>query len=159
LYRYTLYLGSQRPALLRQFVWHLPDPLDLDAMTRAAASLIGDHDFTAFTQPSEARRRSTWRAVTQASLRRKSSLVLFDIEANAFLPQMVRRIVGQLVEIGSGRSSPPEFEGLVQKAQAGAAKKVAPARGLCLMRVSYEHELFELPASGEFSELGGQVGA
>jgi tRNA pseudouridine38-40 synthase len=143
LYRYTIHLGAQRPALLRHFVWHLPAALNVDAMADAATYLIGRNDFAAFTQPFEARRRSTERVVAKTALRRKGELALFDIEANAFLPQMVRRIVGALVEVGSGRSTHGKFEALVRDAQPGAANKVAPARGLCLMQVRYENELFE----------------
>jgi tRNA pseudouridine38-40 synthase len=143
LYRYTLHLGAQRPALLRHFVWHLPAALNVDAMAGAATYIIGRNDFAAFTQPSEARRRSTERVVAKTALRRKGELALFDIEANAFLPQMVRRIVGALVEVGSGRSTLGKFEALVRDAQPGAANKVAPAHGLCLMQVRYENELFE----------------
>jgi len=142
-YRYTLHLGAQRPVLLRHFVWHLPETLDLEKMTEAAACLIGRHDFAAFTQPAEARRRSTERAVVQTALRTKGDLALFDIEANAFLPQMVRRIVAALVEVGSGRSTPREFEALLGNARPGAASKVAPARGLSLMKVRYADGLFD----------------
>jgi tRNA pseudouridine38-40 synthase len=142
-YRYTLHLGSQRPALLRHFVWHLSAALDLETMTEAATCLIGRHDFAAFTQPSEARRRSTERVVAQTALRARGQLAIFDIEANAFLPQMVRRIVGALVEVGSGSKTQSEFEALVRDAQPGAARKVAPARGLCLMKVRYDDELFD----------------
>jgi tRNA pseudouridine38-40 synthase len=142
LYRYTLHLGPQRPALLRHFAWHLAGQLDIETMSEAAARLIGRHDFAAFTQPAEARRRSTERVVARTALRTKGQLALFDIEANAFLPQMVRRIVGALVEVGSGSRTHSEFEALVRDAQPGAASKVAPARGLCLMKVRYDDELF-----------------
>jgi tRNA U38,U39,U40 pseudouridine synthase TruA len=58
---------------------------------------------------------------------------------------MVRRIVGALVEVGSGSCTQSEFEALVRDAHPGAARKVAPARGLCLMKVRYEDELFSDP--------------
>jgi tRNA pseudouridine38-40 synthase len=158
LYRYTLHLGLQRPALLRHFAWHLPGQLDIETMTEAATYLIGQHDFAAFTQPAEARRRSTERVVAQTALRRKDQLALFDIEANAFLPQMVRRIVGALVEVGSGSRTQSEFEALVRDAHPGAAKKVAPARGLCLMKVRYEAELFSDRGKEPLSFLGLRAG-
>jgi len=159
LYRYTLHLGPQRPALLRHFAWHRPEQLDIETMTEAAACLIGIHDFAAFTQPSQARRRSAERVVAQTALRRKGELALFDIDANAFLPQMVRRIVGALVEVGSGSRTQSEFEALVRDAHPGAARKVAPARGLCLMKVRYEDELFSDPRQGTSSLLGAEGGA
>jgi len=139
-YRYTMHLGRERPALLRDFVWHLPARLDLEAMSEVADCLIGRHDFAAFTQPSEARRSRTEREVTRAAVLRRGALALFDIEANAFLPQMVRRIAGALSEVGSGRQSKVEFEALVREARPGAASFVAPASGLCLMKVRYPPE-------------------
>jgi len=142
-YRYTLYLGRSRMALLRQFVWQAPGRLDLDAMDEAARSLVGRHDFAAFTQASEARRRNTEREVLRAGFRRKGSLAPFDIEASAFLPQMVRRIVAALSEAGAGKRSRAEFEALVRDARPGGAASVAPAHGLCLMRVRYENGLFD----------------
>lgn len=143
-YRYTMHLGPQRPALLRDFTWHLAAKHDLDAMAEAAAGLVGRHDFAAFTQPSEARRRRTEREVSRAVISRQGELALFDIEANAYLPQMVRRIVGALSQVGSGKRPKSEFEAFVRKAQPGAAGFVAPASGLCLMKVRYENELFEI---------------
>lgn len=143
-YRYTLYLGRGRPAVLRRFVWHVPAPgLDLDAMSEAAGHLNGRHDFAAFTQPSEARRRVTEREVLRGAFGRQSRMLCFDIEARAFLMQMVRRIMGALVEVGSGKRSPDDFETLVRDAPPGGAKLVAPARGLCLMKVRYENGLFD----------------
>src|SRR6266545_3040777 len=82
--------------------------LDLAPVAEAARLLVGAHDFASFAQPSEARRRSTQRHVTRAELLEKGELALFDIEANAFLTQMVRRIVGTLVEVGSRKRTQVE---------------------------------------------------
>jgi len=143
-YRYTMHLGRPRPALLREFVWQPPVPqLDAGAMAKAARCLAGRHDFAAFTQEAEARRRATEREVLRASVCRQGRLLRFDIEANALVTQMVRRIAGALVEVGSGRCSREGFEALVGDAPPGAAKLVAPARGLCLMKVRYENGLFD----------------
>jgi tRNA pseudouridine38-40 synthase len=143
-YRYTLHLGRARPALRREFVWQPPVPrLDVGAMAEAARGLAGRHDFAGFTQAAEARRRPTVRNVARASVCRQGRLLRIDIEANAFLMQMVRRIVGALVEVGSGKRSREEFEALLREAPPGAAKLVAPARGLCLMKVRYENGLFD----------------
>jgi tRNA pseudouridine38-40 synthase len=143
-YRYTIYLGRTRPALVRRFVWHVPAAaLDFDSMSAAARHLIGRHDFAPFTQPSEAGSRANEREVLQAEWCRNGRMLCFDIEADAFLMQMVRRIVGALVEVGSRKRSPDDFEALVRDAAPGGAKLVAPARGLCLMKVRYENGLFD----------------
>jgi len=142
-YRYRLQAGGERPALCRRFLWHIPTSLDLEAMALAAKALTGQHDFAAFTAPSEARRRSTQRLVTQAALRWRGRQVSFDIEANAFLPHMVRRIMGTLVEVGRGRRSVEGFQALVSEPRPGEAAATAPARGLYLMKVRYESGLFD----------------
>jgi len=143
-YRYTLHLGRRRTALLREVVWQAPAPqLDAGAMAEAARCLAGRHDFAAFTQAAEARRRPTERNVLRASFCRQGRLLRFDIEANAFLQRMVRRLVAALVEVGRGRRTLEEFRSLVEEAKPGAAAATAPARGLCLMKVRYESGLFD----------------
>jgi tRNA pseudouridine38-40 synthase len=150
-YRYTIHNRPERPALDRRFVWHIAEPLDAAAMGRAAAALVGKHDFAAFTRPSEAARRSTCRRMTRARAKREgarpdgrpSGRVVLDFEANAFLPHQVRRTVGLLAEVGRGKLSPVEFEGVLRNARPGAACYAAPARGLCLMKVRYENGLFD----------------
>jgi tRNA pseudouridine38-40 synthase len=143
-YRYTLHAGAQRSALLRDRAWHVNPALDLDGMRKAAESLQGVHDFAAFTRPSEVQKGSTLRCITDTEISRGSrGLAYVDIEGNAFLRNMVRRIVGSLVEVGRGLYSIEEFERLISEAQPGAAKMLAPARGLCLMKVRYESGLFD----------------
>jgi tRNA pseudouridine38-40 synthase len=142
LYRYTLHLGRQRPGLLRDFAWHPSATLDLAPMAEAARMLLGRHDFASFAQPSEARRRQTERYVARADVREKGELALFDIEANAFLTQMVRRIVGALTEVGSGKRTQAQFASLLDDPQPGAASFVAPAHGLCLIHVRYQSDPF-----------------
>jgi tRNA pseudouridine38-40 synthase len=142
-YRYTIDTAAARPALARRFVWHVGRSLDLQAMTAAAALLVGRHDFATFTQPSEAIRRQTERAVCRSIVGRSRNLVLFDIEAGSFLPRMVRRLTGALVEVGLGKRDAAEIKDLLLTAAPGAASFTAPAGGLCLMKVRYESELFE----------------
>jgi tRNA pseudouridine38-40 synthase len=78
----------------------------------------------------------------------------FDIEANAYLPHMVRRIMGTLEEVGRGKLSEREFARLVKEAPPGAASRTAPARGLCLMRVRYESGLFDDEADEDLQPTG-----
>jgi tRNA pseudouridine38-40 synthase len=112
-------------------------------MQFASGHLLGAHDFAAFTAASEAARGTTQRLVTRAEWSREGVLLRFDIEANAFLRRMVRRLVGALVEVGRGRRSEAEFRLLVTKALPGSATVTAPARGLCLVKVRYESGLFD----------------
>jgi len=142
-YRYTVSTRAVRPALMRNRAWHVPQVLDLDAMRTAAAVLVGSHNFAAFTPRSEVERGSTTRVVTRAEWTCAGSEVTFDVEANAFLQRMVRRLVAALVEVGKGRRTAKEFRSLVEEAVPGAAPATVPARGLCLMKVRYESGLFD----------------
>lgn len=153
-YRYRLHCAAERPAILRNYTWHVREPLDAEAMSRAAGFLEGRHDFAAFTAPSEARRQATERMVFGAAIERRGQAVRFDIEANAFLPHMVRRIIGTLVEVGRGKLTTGDFERLVRDAPPGEASRTAPSRGLCLMRVRYESGLFDDEADEDFQPFG-----
>jgi tRNA pseudouridine38-40 synthase len=142
-YRYTIWPRPERPALMRNRVWHVSGPLDLEAMRLASEALAGSHNFAAFTAPSEAARGSTQRVVTRATWTEAAGLLRFDVEANAFLRRMVRRLVAAIVEVGRGRRSLKEFQSVLYEARPGAATSTAPARGLCLMKVRYESGLFD----------------
>lgn len=144
LYRYTLHLGAQRPAIQRRFVWHIGTGADLAAMKTAVASLHGTHDFAAFTPLSIAREMNTQREVTKTALVSDGDVVWLDVQANAFLQHMVRRIVGCLVQVGTGKRSSAEFEILLRDAEPGAAKSTAPAQGLSLIKVRYDSGLFDV---------------
>jgi len=135
-YRYLIYNGRERPALLRGYCWHIAQPLDVEAMQGAAQHLVGEHDFAAFAGPAAPGR--TVRTVYRAEVRRRRSWVTFDIEANSFLAQQVRRTVGALVQVGLGKQTVQDLRRLLALAQRGAATLAAPPRGLCLMAVEYE---------------------
>jgi tRNA pseudouridine38-40 synthase len=135
-YRYLIYNRRQRPALLRGYCWHVAQPLDVQAMQEAAQHLVGQHDVAAFAAPSAPGR--TVRRVYRAEVSRRRSWVVFDIEANSFLTQQVRRTVGALVQVGLGKQTVEDFRRLLASAQRGAANLAAPPRGLCLMAVQYE---------------------
>lgn len=136
-YRYTVWNGEARNPLLRTQAWWVEGNLDLEAMQAAAEALHGRRDFLACSGPLEAGRTSV-RTVFNAGWRRDGCAVLFDIEADAFLPQMVRRIVGAHVRIGRGSLEVEEFVHLLEQAKTGTIGPTAPAPGLCLQRVEYD---------------------
>lgn len=140
-YRYIVRTGSVRPALDRQRAWYVSGALDVDAMNEAASRILGTHDFAAFAGPMEKADASTIRALYSLTVRRHGDDVTIDAEASSFLPHQVRRFAGALVEVGRGRLSADDFEKLLQGPPASAGP-VAPAHGLCLMRVDYETPLF-----------------
>jgi len=135
-YRYRVYNGHWRRPLFRSQSWHVPEPLDVEAMREAAQQMVGRRDFAALAAPAAG--RSTLRTVHWAEVRRHRCWVVFDIEGDAFLPQQVRRTVGALVRVGQGRETVEGFRQLLASGRPGAASFAAPAAGLCLMAVRYE---------------------
>jgi len=134
-YRYTLLTRTWRSPLNRRTAWHVPYQLDIDRMAQASRCLIGTHDFSTFGRPPQG--ENSVRTVSQTEWRADGNVMTFDITANAFLYHMVRSLVGSLVLVGSGRLSADEFEGMLLARDSSLIKQLAPARGLCLMRVDY----------------------
>jgi len=136
-YRYTIATGESRDPLSRRYAWYLGGNLDLQAMQLAAQALTGKHDFIAFSGRLDPGRTSV-RNVAHTGWHRENGALLFDIEADAFLPQMVRRITGGLVRVGRGAATVEDFVRLLLQAQPGSAAYTAPPQGLCLRRVWYD---------------------
>lgn len=136
-YRYTIWNHEERAPLLRRTAWHTRGNLDLQAMQQAADALTGKQDFMACSGPLEEGRTSI-RTVFKAGWRCESGVLLFDIEADAFLPQMVRRLVGALVSVGRQSLEVEDFVRLLRQAEPGSLGPTAPALGLCLQRVWYD---------------------
>ena len=136
-YRYTIVNGDAREPLTRRTAWYIEGDLDMQAMQTAAKALTGRQDFISCSGHLEPGRTSV-RTVFAADWQSSGSARLFDIEADAFLPQMVRRIVGNLVRVGRGSENVEEFVRLLRQAEPGALAHTAPAHGLCLQRVWYD---------------------
>jgi tRNA pseudouridine38-40 synthase len=142
-YEYTLYVAPVRQPLLNNFAWHVPASSlpNIEAMQQAAASLIGEFDFATFGQPPQG--ENTTRCVTRSEFsvtfgpQPGCQMVQYTIEANAFLYRMVRRITGALVRLGRGGLSLDEFEAAFRAADGSWPNQAAPARGLCLVKVTY----------------------
>jgi tRNA pseudouridine38-40 synthase len=135
-YRYRYLDRPARPALERGRCWHVPGPLDIEAMSRAAKALIGKHDWTSFcsaSEPSDARVREM-RSVLVA---RHGDFVELELVAEGFLRGLARSIAGALADVGRGKR-PPEWVGQVLQARdRRQAARTAPAGGLTLMEVIY----------------------
>lgn len=136
-YRYTIWHKDVRAPLLRRTAWHVEGNLDVAAMQEAAGALAGQQDFLACSGHLEAGRTSV-RRVFESGWRCEGSLLLFDITADAFLPQMVRRLTGALVRVGRGSLAVKEFVRLLEQAEPGTLGPTAPPHGLCLERVEYD---------------------
>ena len=141
-YTYRIVTGDAPPLLTRSVTWWYRLPLDMDAMERAAACLVGEHDFKSFCKTSSAIDKPTCRNVIAVSFERASALgeehIAFTITGNAFLHSMVRTIVGSLVEVGAGRREARRPSGGLGACDRRGAGPAAPARGLCFMDVAYD---------------------
>ncbi len=140
LYRYTIYCGSVRPVLHMRHCWHIPAALDLAAMNRAAALLVGKKDFKSFAAAADHREdsvRTIFRCDVAESPADDGRWVHVDAEGDGFLYNMVRNIVGTLVEVGVGRWPPEKITEILAARDRTAAGPIAPPNGLCLMWIKY----------------------
>lgn len=142
-YRYWLYDRMAPSALWRHRAWHSHNRLDVATMHRAAQSLVGHHDFSAF-RAAACQAKTPWRDVHQVQVVRRGDWIQLDIRANAFLHHMVRNIVGSLVPVGRGLFSPTWIGDLLAGRDRRRAGMTAPACGLSLREVHYPAE-FDLP--------------
>jgi tRNA pseudouridine38-40 synthase len=140
-YRYTVLNQARRLPLERRRAWHVAQPLDEGRMAAASRCLLGKNDFATFGRPLHGDNtvRTVFRADWEAcDTIQGARLLSFEIEADAFLNRMVRSIVGTLVLVGQGELTVSEFEGLLWAKDRSQIRVVAPAHGLCLMRVDYD---------------------
>jgi len=144
-YRYVLLNRDIRPALAARHAGWFHRELDVEAMRRAAALLVGEHDFSAF-RSSECQAKTPVRRVHQLEIVRRGERIDFTITANAFLHHMVRNIVGTLVYVGKGKYPPSwVIEVLASRERARAAPTFGP-EGLYLEAVEYPPE-WSLPTA------------
>ncbi|MGA3146931.1 MAG: tRNA pseudouridine(38-40) synthase TruA [Acidimicrobiales bacterium] len=161
-YRYLVVNGPVADPLLAGLTWHVADPLDLRSMAAASDALLGEHDFRAFCrrvpgtaadEPINRRVIDTrWtclshapeptgpalpQAAPPALTPAVGSLLAFEIEANAFCHQMVRSLVGTLVDVGRGKKRPSDMVWILRSADRRQASQPAPPQGLTLMAVRY----------------------
>jgi tRNA pseudouridine38-40 synthase len=136
LYRYTIYTGRLRPVMQIKHCWHLPAKLDTVAMDEAAKILVGKKDFKSFAAADD-QRDSSVRTIFRCDVTNKNDWVYVDVEGDGFLHNMVRNIIGTLVEVGIGRWKPEKIHQVLEAKDRKAAGPIAPAKGLCLMWIKY----------------------
>ncbi len=140
-YEYTTYVDPVRQPLKRRYALQLLRTPDVERMNAAAQIIIGEHDFAAFgSAPSGRERATTVRRVLRAQWCAEEDTLRFTIEANAFLFQMVRRIVHALLLVGDGRWSPEMLRALLESRDPQRLKGLAPPQGLCLVKVTYQEQ-------------------
>jgi tRNA pseudouridine38-40 synthase len=134
-YRYRLLNAADPDPLLHQTTWHVPEPLDVDAMNVAGAAFVGEHDFASFCRRAEG--KSTVRTILALSWEREERMVVCSIRALAFCHQMVRSVVGFCVDAGRGRVDPRSVTEVLEARDRAAARPIAPPQGLVLWEVGY----------------------
>ena len=163
-YRYSIYNHPRRPVFVRNYAWHVPTPLDVEAMQLGGQALVGTHDFVSF-QSAGSERESTVRTIfavevhgpaagqgassdplaptklgggySQTPASEADYLITIDVEGDGFLYNMVRSIAGTLIEAGRGKREPgwvAEVRAARDRTHAG---QTAPAHGLMLLSVAY----------------------
>ncbi|TWU42200.1 tRNA pseudouridine(38-40) synthase TruA [Novipirellula artificiosorum] len=141
-YRYQLQIGGTRSVFDYRYCWQIHGDIHLDAIAAACESFVGQHDFSSF-QGSRSPRKTTVRTVRACDLLRESTSlhhgerIVIEIEADGFLYNMVRNIVGTLIEVGKGKHDPSWIADVLAARDRDAAGPTAPPQGLFLQRVDY----------------------
>jgi len=134
--RYRYQIALRRSAFFKRLIWWVRQPLRLDLMEESIRSLAGRHDFSSFAERTSPIAEPRVR-VFAASLRRGEFLATFTIEADHFLPRMVRRVVGVLVQVGLGNLPPEALRRFLDEIVDDPAQWTAPPSGLFLEKVLY----------------------
>jgi tRNA pseudouridine38-40 synthase len=136
-YRYILRLSSKRDPFMRNYAYYYPYPLNLDAMEEGASFLLGTHDFTSFCS-AKTEVEDKIRTIKEIQFLMENDLLTLKFVGDGFLYNMVRILVGTLLEIGSGERKPEEIQKILAAKDRRLAGKTAPANGLYLWKVFYE---------------------
>jgi tRNA pseudouridine38-40 synthase len=136
-YEYRIWRGEICPPFQRRYVYHFPYPLDEAAMIEAAPRFAGERDFRSLAARNGADRQSTVRTVYSSSLERQGKHLVYRVRGSGFLYNMVRNIVGTLLEVGKGNWRPEDVERILEARDRRAAGRTAPAPGLFLVNVEY----------------------
>lgn len=141
-YRYSIWNAELRSAWMRHYRHHVIHPLDVVAMNRAAEVLVGTRDFACFTYGlnrylGTEKYRTTVRTLFEAGWSGTAPTLDFDVAGAAFLPHMIRNMVGSMLKVGLGKMTPEEYRGLVESGAPQLSTVTVPACGLTLVSVEY----------------------
>ncbi|MEI6070264.1 MAG: tRNA pseudouridine(38-40) synthase TruA [Verrucomicrobiae bacterium] len=136
IYRYTVWSGPVMPPLLLGRAWHVPQALDMAALREACAAFAGRHDFAAFSARRPRRAGETTRTISSVRVRKIGPLITLTFQGEGFLYKMVRMLAASAIRRAAGRLPPGEIPRLLMEG-GPRTNQVAPAGGLCLVRVLY----------------------
>ncbi len=140
-YIYKIWHEDIRNPFLEKYALHYWYPLDIDRMNEAASHIVGYHDFTSFCTLDNREKGDFRRTVKNLYVSEKDSVVTVTAEADGFLYNMVRIIVGTLLYVSQGKISPADIEGIIESKNRNNAGPTAPAHGLYLNKVFYNEEV------------------
>ena len=138
-YEYRILNHPIRPVLDRFRIWHIPQPLNLVSIKEAASKLKGQHNFSSF-EGAPTDNTNPICDILNLEILKELSVIRITFTADRFLKQMVRAMVGTLVEVGQGKRSPSDIKNILEARNRSAAGKTAPPHGLYLMDVEYAEE-------------------
>lgn len=134
-YSYTIYNRPVRAPLERRYAYHYAVPLDHERMAEALQQTVGTHDFATFGW--SALEANTERTILAARCIRQADFIRVEVEANGFLRQMMRKMVGTLIAVGTGELSVQQFRDILEARDRRLSAPAVPPCGLCLERVNY----------------------
>lgn len=135
-YVYRINNSKFRNVFNRKFVYHTDDRFNLNEMRKASEVLIGTHDFQSFTSL-KPNTKSTLRTINYIDIKENKDMIEIEVNGNGFLLNMVRIIVGTLLEVGKGKLSPLDVEKILNQKRRAEAGPIAQAKGLCLKNIEY----------------------
>ena len=135
-YEYRILNRRARPGLDMGRVWHVPVPLDVEAMHAGAQLILGKHDFTTF-RAAECQANSPLRTLDIFSVSRQAEMIIVTAKARSFLHSQVRSMVGSLKLVGDGKWHPSDFRAALDARDRARCGPLAPPDGLYLTRVDY----------------------
>ena len=141
-YRYLIRNQKEMPVFLRNYRYHVREPLDVDAMALAAECITGTHDFACFQAAGGIPRETTVRTIWSLEVAREpeSGDISIEVRGDGFLYNMVRIITGTLVEAGQGKISPEDIDTMIAEKDRRLAGHTAPPQGLYLAEVYYKEQ-------------------
>ena len=142
-YRYTILRQETRSPFFRNHFLFIPYGLNIEMMKKAAGYLEGRHNFRSF-QTQNKENPQAERTIKKLKISARENFIYIDIEADGFLHNMVRRIIGVLLAVGRGKLKPVQVKKILAAKDPRLGGPTVPARGLCLMRVKYQAQKFSL---------------
>ncbi|MDX8047340.1 tRNA pseudouridine(38-40) synthase TruA [Gracilibacillus sp. S3-1-1] len=137
-YRYYIMNGASRDIFRRHYVYHVPNQLNVQEMHEASQYFMGRHDFTSFCSANSNVKGDKIRTITDIGVEQQNEDIIIRVRGTGFLYNMVRIIVGTLIDVGTGKRATNEVSEIIAATDRATAGKTAPPQGLYLWEVDYE---------------------